>query len=383
MYLQSGQYTAYIKDDLLGKCRSSIGALRLGFLIDVPEASDIVRHAESVAYDYYDTILAGIVKYIDYQKQEATQRNQERQREGNAQNLEHEDRNANLEQELAICEVYKEEYREYGRRYCFNLKFCYPMYALHHVNVLMREGVVPPWGYFHCPCGIGCSFWRKMRCGMDMYRQRVHEEDDKNHPDYCGDGEGAYDSLQGLVMHLKEKKFGALHQSALAFLLNIYFEEQLPIPPGAVAVDVDSGVAVKLETGEPVVVDTWSATTSARETVPYRENRVLATAVHPWRLENTLDERKPAARSTLNPPGFRWDELLQNPTSVGLKLGQKDTIVRENLKQEEGTNVTEREIVDLFHEEGDEAVELMPTAHEGSESKKRKCESEESTGDKN
>ena len=205
MYLQSGKYTEYIKEDLLGKWHSSFGALRLGFLVDVPEASDIVRRAESVAYDLFDAILAGIVKYIEYTKNKVTQRKLARRQAGNAQDLENDDWNAGLEQQLALCEVYKEEYREYGRRYCYNLKFCYPMYALHHVNLLMREGVNPHWGYFHCPCGIGCSFWRKMRCGMDMYPQRVHEDDDKAHPDYCGDGEGAYDTLQGLIGHLKEK----------------------------------------------------------------------------------------------------------------------------------------------------------------------------------
>jgi hypothetical protein len=198
-------YKYYLKDDLLGKLESADGNLRLGILKDVPEASEIVRSAEEKAYDVYDEMVAGILQDLDKERKKLKERQDSLAGAVNAQDPISEERDRFDTVKLMMWDTYVEEYREFGRRYCFGLKYCYPMYALHHVNPVMRVDVQPQSRRFHCPCGKGGTYWRKVRCGMMKYTGSVHEKDNKNHPDFCGVGQGSYDSIQELMKHLQSR----------------------------------------------------------------------------------------------------------------------------------------------------------------------------------
>jgi hypothetical protein len=213
--------------------------IRVCLLEEVPEASAIMRSAEDLAYDFYDG------KIIEMQKQ---------MRENNdflASN-ENDDDSASFRTGNEKLKKLEVEYRRLGRVYCYNLKFFYPMFAMHHVDPATRnDGNL---GRFYCPCGRAAYLWRKERLGLDEEYPGCYQDNcdvQGNYidlqPDDCGmEGDDSYQEMTDLVEHLAGRP-GPMHQAAKMFILSVYFMEKKSIGVGSIIHDVDAGVAIKVE----------------------------------------------------------------------------------------------------------------------------------------
>jgi hypothetical protein len=148
-----------------------------------------------------------------------------------------------------------EEYDEMSARYCFNLKFCYPMYAHHHVDPLMLKE--SGFGKFHCPCGRACFEWRTVNVVLPLDGDQSHYwgKEKKYCLDYCGGATNdVYSSLDELLIHLEEGSDGPMHHAAAAYLRAIYYYRKRPIPSGLVVNCVDTNQILIKQEGDDFVV---------------------------------------------------------------------------------------------------------------------------------
>lgn len=109
-------------------------------------------------------------------------------------------------------------------RFCFNLKFCFPMFAHHHMcpKVLEMSG----FGRFHCPCGRVCSDWRTRHVALaiDGTTKPFFGEEKEDCIDFCGGGTNdVYSTLDELMIHLETGSSGPMHHAAAAFLRKLYY----------------------------------------------------------------------------------------------------------------------------------------------------------------
>ena len=160
-----------------------------------------------------------------------------------------EDARAEVPEEVLILKPQVKRYFELQAQSCSALKFCYPMFAIHHMEPGVR--VENGNGSYYCPCGRACEYWREnVVCCRAVDWPRYSRSDwgdfdldstrTENEGSSCNSG---FNTLIELVNHL-ESRPGPMHQSAAKYLRTVYFTLFAPIPPGTPLHDVDNRTVV-------------------------------------------------------------------------------------------------------------------------------------------
>jgi len=203
----------FFSSEQLGNLNGAPDMLRLDFLEQLPEASPLLKYAEEAAFSQYAKTLKDLRSCTETRKEWYGSRKNEHSPFHHETDLT--DAEANevkyvIDQE----EVVLAEYEEAHRKFCFNLKVCYPMYATAHVMASLREF----YGKFYCPCGKGGRWWRRDRCGLPF--GKTYEVADVTNVDNCGE-EFCFDKMNQLMQHLHTIR-GPFHRAAFRFLKVAY-----------------------------------------------------------------------------------------------------------------------------------------------------------------
>jgi hypothetical protein len=213
-----------LRNDRYASVNAPPGLFRLGFLEQVPEASKLVMTAEAAAYDKFERVVCELMKKIETDLEFLHNRRCQDEKGHNVHTDQPEDYAHGVLDRVELEEGYRDEYRRFGMTYCYNLKYFYPMYALHHMDNELRTNSVIDWGKFHCPCGRGAFVWRRDRIGLGKY-ENYWCDDDLQCDDFCGEGQDVHGELDDLIRHMQQKK-GPMHKAALKYLLVVYLDKK-------------------------------------------------------------------------------------------------------------------------------------------------------------
>lgn len=191
--------------------------LRFGVLDSLTESSFVVRAAEEKALAVFRARVYQEEKFLERPEDPMTP-----------------------EDEFNLRREWVQEYKEpMELRFCYNLKFCYPMFANQHTH--------PVWlsnrkGRFYCPCGRACFAWRleNVVSANDSNTTRYWGGEKKYCLDYCGGlTHDAYTTLDELMIHLESEWLGPMHHAAAAYMRSIYYNLKIAVPAGVEVIDVD------------------------------------------------------------------------------------------------------------------------------------------------
>jgi hypothetical protein len=218
-HYQKAKNTALADEGYTGNTQTMVPSLilpRLGVLDALPASSRIARAAEDKALQTFNRILLMLKNALHVRRSKGLV----------------DDRKWNADWK------YFAEYEEIAVEYCYNLKVCFPMYFMHHINPdILAE---TQWGRFHCPCGRGCYFWRKESVILDLFTDNYWRPLHLDYPDYCRGGQDTHDTLNDLLVHL-EGRMGPMHQAAATYLREVYYYLKTPIHSGSIVYNIDDG----------------------------------------------------------------------------------------------------------------------------------------------
>jgi hypothetical protein len=204
----------FFSSEQLGNRNGAPDMLRLDFLEQLPEASLLLQYAEEAAYSQYaktlDDLRRRMEKKIEWYGSRKNEHSPLHNQDTDLTDAEANEVRDAIEQEQIVIK----EYEGARRKFCFNLKVCYPMYATAHVAAGLRE----VYGKYYCPCGKGGRYWRRNLCGLPF--QVTYELADVSNVDYC-DGVFCFDKMIQLMAHLHDTR-GPLHRAAFRFLKVAY-----------------------------------------------------------------------------------------------------------------------------------------------------------------